>query len=70
MGSISLSIFMFSSEPPIYISTHNKVGIPTALEDIQLLIDQWSEAHFQWTPYKNPVIRVVISDEFFQNLNI
>ncbi|MBA0871777.1 hypothetical protein Goshw_029904 [Gossypium schwendimanii] len=25
MGSISLSIFMFSSEPPIYISTHNKV---------------------------------------------
>ncbi|MFQ6640661.1 hypothetical protein Gotur_016482 [Gossypium turneri] len=27
------------------------VGIPTAFEDIQLLLDQWSEAQFQWTPY-------------------
>ncbi|MFQ6645828.1 hypothetical protein Gotur_018911 [Gossypium turneri] len=25
MGSVSLSIFMFSSEPPIYILTHNKL---------------------------------------------
>ncbi|MBA0635990.1 hypothetical protein Godav_029203 [Gossypium davidsonii] len=34
------------------------VGIPTALEDIQLLLDQQSEA------------QAVISDEFFQNSNI
>ncbi|MFQ6641610.1 hypothetical protein Gotur_014812, partial [Gossypium turneri] len=39
------------------------VGIPTALEDIRLLLDQRSEA-------QDPKIRVVISDEFFQNLNI
>ncbi|MFQ6665933.1 hypothetical protein Gotur_032476 [Gossypium turneri] len=46
IGSVSLSIFTSSSEPPIYIPTHNKtsyVGIPTALEDIQLLLDQRSE---------------------------
>ncbi|MBA0868086.1 hypothetical protein Goshw_008615 [Gossypium schwendimanii] len=55
MGSISLSIFTSSSEPPVYIPTLNKVepfgelqGIPTALEDIQLLLDQWSEAHDLW----------------------
>ncbi|KAK5812929.1 hypothetical protein PVK06_028373 [Gossypium arboreum] len=45
----------------------NYVGIPTALEDIQLLLDQRSEAH---TPYEDMVIRAVIPDEFFQNLNI
>ncbi|MBA0619055.1 hypothetical protein Godav_028298, partial [Gossypium davidsonii] len=50
-GSVSLSIFTFLSGPPIYIPTHNErnhsasyVGIPTALEDIRLLLDQWSEA--------------------------
>ncbi|MFQ6628980.1 hypothetical protein Gotur_006502 [Gossypium turneri] len=46
------------------------VGIPTALEDIRLLLDQRSKAHFQWTPYDDPAIRAIISDEFFQNLNI
>ncbi|MBA0625223.1 hypothetical protein Godav_010449 [Gossypium davidsonii] len=46
------------------------VGIPTALEDIRLLLDQWSKAHFQWTPYDDPAIGVVISNEFFQNPNI
>ncbi|KAH1114552.1 hypothetical protein J1N35_007930 [Gossypium stocksii] len=46
------------------------VRIPTALEYIQLLLDQRSEAYFQWTPYKDLVIWVVISDEFFQNSNI
>ncbi|MBA0770450.1 hypothetical protein Gotri_019085, partial [Gossypium trilobum] len=46
------------------------VGIPTALEDIRLLLDQQLEAHFQWTPYEDPTIRSVIPDEFFQNLNI
>ncbi|MFQ6641643.1 hypothetical protein Gotur_016917 [Gossypium turneri] len=48
MGSVSLSIFTSSSEPPIYIPTHNEasyVGIPTALEDIRLLLDQWSKTH-------------------------
>ncbi|MBA0879649.1 hypothetical protein Goshw_020609 [Gossypium schwendimanii] len=39
MGSISLSIFTSSSEPPIYIPAHNDVGIPTALKDIRLLLD-------------------------------
>ncbi|KAG8483083.1 hypothetical protein CXB51_022051 [Gossypium anomalum] len=45
------------------------VGIPTSLEDIQLLLDQRSKAEFQWTPYEDPTIRVVIPDEFFQNPN-
>ncbi|MBA0716041.1 hypothetical protein Golax_014907 [Gossypium laxum] len=45
-------------------------GIPTALEDIRLLLDQQLEVHFQWTPYEDPTIRSVIPDEFFQNLNI
>ncbi|MBA0618502.1 hypothetical protein Godav_027837 [Gossypium davidsonii] len=40
-------------------------GIPTAVEDIRLLLDQRSEAHFQWTPYEDLTIRAVISDEFF-----
>ncbi|MFQ6621745.1 hypothetical protein Gotur_001843 [Gossypium turneri] len=46
------------------------VGLPTSLEDIRLLLDQRSEAQFQWTPYEDPTIRAVIPDEFFQNLNI
>ncbi|MFQ6650392.1 hypothetical protein Gotur_022119, partial [Gossypium turneri] len=46
------------------------VGIPTSLDDIRLLLDQQSEAQFQWTPYEDPTIRAVISDEYFQNLNI
>ncbi|KAK5818870.1 hypothetical protein PVK06_023818 [Gossypium arboreum] len=46
------------------------VGIPTAVEDIRLLLDQWSEAHFQWTTYENPAIRTIIPVEFFQNPNI
>ncbi|MBA0753129.1 hypothetical protein Gogos_020783, partial [Gossypium gossypioides] len=46
------------------------VGIPTALEDIRLLLDQRSEAYFQWTPYEDLTIRAVTPDEFFQNLNI
>ncbi|KAH1097595.1 hypothetical protein J1N35_014516 [Gossypium stocksii] len=46
------------------------VGIPTALEDIQLLLDQQSEAQFQWTPYEDPTSQAVILNEFFQNLNI
>ncbi|KAG8472750.1 hypothetical protein CXB51_034645 [Gossypium anomalum] len=46
------------------------VGIPTALEDIRFLLDQRSEAQFQWTPYEDPAIRAVISEEFFQNPNI
>ncbi|MBA0656009.1 hypothetical protein Goklo_008414, partial [Gossypium klotzschianum] len=46
------------------------VGIPTALEDIWLLLDQRSEAQFPWTPYEDPKIRSVILDEFFQNPNI
>ncbi|MBA0838197.1 hypothetical protein Goarm_010276 [Gossypium armourianum] len=39
------------------------VGIPTALEDVWLLLDQWSKA-------QDPTIRAVIPDKFFQNLNI
>ncbi|KAG8493078.1 hypothetical protein CXB51_010419 [Gossypium anomalum] len=46
------------------------VGIPTALKDIRLLLDQQLEAKFQWTPYEDPTIRAVISEEFFQNPNI
>ncbi|KAK5826448.1 hypothetical protein PVK06_021367 [Gossypium arboreum] len=46
------------------------VGIPTSLEDIRLLLDQWSEAQFQWTPYEDLAIRAVIPDELFQNPNV
>ncbi|MBA0638086.1 hypothetical protein Godav_028998 [Gossypium davidsonii] len=46
------------------------VGIPTAFENIRLLLDQQSEAQFQWTPYEDLAIRVVIQNKFFQNLNI
>ncbi|KAH1108022.1 hypothetical protein J1N35_011790 [Gossypium stocksii] len=46
------------------------VGIPTSLKDIRLLLDQRSEAQFQWTPYEDPTIRAVILDKFFQNSNI
>ncbi|KAG8477687.1 hypothetical protein CXB51_027693 [Gossypium anomalum] len=46
------------------------VGIPTSLKDIRLLLDQRSETEFQWTPYKDPAIRAVIPDEFFQSPNV
>ncbi|KAH1063337.1 hypothetical protein J1N35_028324 [Gossypium stocksii] len=46
------------------------VGLPTSLEDIRLLLDQRSEAQFQWTPYEDSTIRAVIPDDYFQNLNI
>ncbi|MFQ6633847.1 hypothetical protein Gotur_012392 [Gossypium turneri] len=45
------------------------VGIPTALEDIRLLLDQLPEAQFQWILCEDLVIRAVIPEEFFQNLN-
>ncbi|KAH1039290.1 hypothetical protein J1N35_041033 [Gossypium stocksii] len=46
------------------------VRILTVLKDIRLLLEHQSEAQFQWTLYKDPTIRVVILDEFFQNPNI
>ncbi|KAH1047885.1 hypothetical protein J1N35_038669 [Gossypium stocksii] len=46
------------------------VGLLTSLEDIWLLLDQWSEAQFQWTPYEDQTIWAVIPDEHFQNSNI
>ncbi|MBA0848966.1 hypothetical protein Goshw_009286 [Gossypium schwendimanii] len=46
------------------------VRIPTAFKDIRLLLDQRSEAQFQWTPYEDPIIWAIIPDEFFQNPNI
>ncbi|KAH1064774.1 hypothetical protein J1N35_029761 [Gossypium stocksii] len=46
------------------------VGIPTSLEDIRLLLDQRLEAQFEWTPYEDPAVRAVISDEFLQNPNM
>ncbi|MBA0876693.1 hypothetical protein Goshw_001606 [Gossypium schwendimanii] len=79
MGTVSLSIFTSSSGPPIYIPTHNELirwnhlasyaRLPASLEDIRLLLDQQSEAQFQWTPYEDPAIRVVIPNEYFQNPN-
>ncbi|MFQ6655250.1 hypothetical protein Gotur_025892 [Gossypium turneri] len=47
------------------ITSHAR--LPTSLEDIQLLLDQWSEAQFQWTPYEDQAIRAVIPEEFLQN---
>ncbi|KAK5812677.1 hypothetical protein PVK06_028115 [Gossypium arboreum] len=48
----------------------NYVRIPTSFKDIRLLLDQRSEAEFQWTPYEDPAIQAVISDEFLQNPNV
>ncbi|KAG8499494.1 hypothetical protein CXB51_005955 [Gossypium anomalum] len=45
------------------------VGISISLEDIRLVLDQRSEAQFQWTPYEDPAIWAVIPDEFLQNPN-
>ncbi|MBA0875779.1 hypothetical protein Goshw_006946 [Gossypium schwendimanii] len=68
-GYLSLLQSWFSFAVHIYLIRWNHsasyIGIPTALEDIRLLLDQRLEAHFQWTPYEDPVIRAVISDEFF-----
>ncbi|KAG8503664.1 hypothetical protein CXB51_001674 [Gossypium anomalum] len=58
------------NHPYIFPLITRYVGIPTSLEDIRLLLDQRSEAPFQWTPYEDPAIRAVIQNEFFQNLNI
>ncbi|MFQ6653918.1 hypothetical protein Gotur_025097, partial [Gossypium turneri] len=64
MGSVSLSIFTSSSNHPYTFSLITSyIRIPTALEDIRLLLDQRSKAH-------DLTIRVIISDEFFQNSNI
>ncbi|KAH1107559.1 hypothetical protein J1N35_011327 [Gossypium stocksii] len=46
------------------------VGLPISIEDIRLLLDQRSEAQFQWTPYEDPTIWAVILDGYFQNPNI
>ncbi|KAH1096344.1 hypothetical protein J1N35_013265 [Gossypium stocksii] len=46
------------------------IGIPTALEDIRLLLDQRSEAQFQWTSYEDLAIPAIILDESFKNPNI
>ncbi|KAG8489225.1 hypothetical protein CXB51_017302 [Gossypium anomalum] len=48
--------------------------LPTCLEDIRLLLEQRSEAQFQWTPYEDPAIRAVIprgvhSTEYYGNLD-
>ncbi|MFQ6623816.1 hypothetical protein Gotur_004003 [Gossypium turneri] len=48
-------------------ASHSRV--PSSLEDIRLLLDQRSEAQFEWTPYEDPVIWAVIPEEFLQNLN-
>ncbi|KAK5771867.1 hypothetical protein PVK06_048121 [Gossypium arboreum] len=46
------------------------IGIPTALEDIRVLLDQRLEVQFQWTPYEDLAIWAVIPVEFLQNPNI
>ncbi|MFQ6647496.1 hypothetical protein Gotur_020709 [Gossypium turneri] len=76
MGTVSLSIFTSSSGPPYtfplitrWNHSASYVGLPTSLEDIRLLLDQWSEAEFQWTPYEDLKIRAVILDEYLQNPN-
>ncbi|XP_052477755.1 serine/threonine-protein phosphatase 7 long form homolog [Gossypium raimondii] len=43
--------------------------LPSTLKDIQLLLDQRSEAELEWTPYEDPPIRAVIPEEFLQNPN-
>ncbi|MFQ6621812.1 hypothetical protein Gotur_002274 [Gossypium turneri] len=46
------------------------VRLPIELQDIRLLLDQRSEAKFEWTPYEDLAIREVILEEFFVNPNI
>ncbi|KAG8479841.1 hypothetical protein CXB51_029497 [Gossypium anomalum] len=41
--------------------------LPTCLEDIRLLLEQRSEAQFQWTPYEDSAIRAIIPDEYLQS---
>ncbi|XP_052885223.1 serine/threonine-protein phosphatase 7 long form homolog [Gossypium arboreum] len=43
--------------------------LPTYLEDIRLLLEQRSEAQFQWKLYEDPTIRAVIPDEYLQTSN-
>ncbi|MBA0677168.1 hypothetical protein Goari_018588, partial [Gossypium aridum] len=76
MGSVPFSIFTYSSELSIYISTRNKwnhtpthMGLPTKLQDIQLLLDQRLEVNFEWKPNENLAIRAIIPEKFFVNPN-
>ncbi|MBA0618630.1 hypothetical protein Godav_027943 [Gossypium davidsonii] len=65
MSIVPSAIFTSSSELLIYIPPHNKpsyVGLPNELQDIRLLLDQRSEAEFEWTPYENPTIQECILD--------
>ncbi|KAG8489008.1 hypothetical protein CXB51_016979 [Gossypium anomalum] len=73
MGTVSLSIFTSSSGPPIYSPTHNEVEPLDKLCWITYLSLRYTASikpTFQWTPYEDLAIRVVIRDEYFQNLNI
>ncbi|KAK5833207.1 hypothetical protein PVK06_017024 [Gossypium arboreum] len=77
MGTVSLSILRPRVGHPYtfplitrWNHSASYVRIPTSLEDIRLLLDQPSEAEFQWTPYEDPAIWAVIPDEFFQNPNV
>ncbi|MBA0787248.1 hypothetical protein Gotri_027607 [Gossypium trilobum] len=49
------------------ITSH--VGLSTEFEDIWLLLDQRSEADFEWTSYEDLTIQAIISNEFFVNPN-
>ncbi|MBA0766783.1 hypothetical protein Gotri_015790, partial [Gossypium trilobum] len=46
------------------------VGLSTELQDIRLLLDQRSEAEFEWTLYEDLAIPEVIHEKFFVNSNI
>ncbi|MBA0828162.1 hypothetical protein Goarm_012875 [Gossypium armourianum] len=46
------------------------VGLLEELEDIRLLLDQQSEAEFEWTSYSDLRIRECIPFEFLVNPNI
>ncbi|MFQ6637182.1 hypothetical protein Gotur_013120, partial [Gossypium turneri] len=51
------------NHPYTFLLITSYIGIPAALEDIRLLLDQRPEA-------QDMTIRAVIPDEFFQNQNI
>ncbi|MBA0553994.1 hypothetical protein Golob_013129 [Gossypium lobatum] len=77
MSAVPIVIFTSSTElldtfPLItrWIHGPSYARLPTELRDIQFLLDHRSEEEFEWTPYKDLIIKECIIEEFFMNPNI
>ncbi|MBA0655649.1 hypothetical protein Goklo_008108 [Gossypium klotzschianum] len=56
VGLVAAIIYTSPSEQPTHVSVGDMpsyVGLPDGLEDIKLLLDQYSKAEFEWIPYKD-----------------